>query len=271
MLTAIVLELQPVNDAAIPLSHGVFSYAAALSLLERIEPELPRRLHDSDKSKPITTSPVWGGFRDGTIFRLQRGKTYRWRLTGLNEAVSTCLSYTVEGVGNVRIGDATFYINRVLSEPQEHPEVGNTTYQSLWTHWQKIEPPKRFSIRFHTPTTFRRGQVEDPFPAPHLVFGSLVNSWNTHSPQPLALGDEVKDILKEMVILSNWKGETRRVELGSRRTVGFVGKFTYRVIENLQAICRVLGLLLDYAFYAGVGWQTTHGLGQTRLVTEQMR
>jgi len=71
--------------------------------------------------------------------------------------------------------------------------------------------------------------------------------------------------MKEMVILSNWKGETRRVELGSRRTVGSIGKFTYRVIENLPEICRVLGLLLNYTFYAGVGWQTTHGLAQARL------
>ncbi|MFQ6043509.1 MAG: CRISPR system precrRNA processing endoribonuclease RAMP protein Cas6, partial [Candidatus Poribacteria bacterium] len=149
-----------------------------------------------------------------------------------------------------------------LSEPQDDPEVGNTTYESLWTHWQNIEPPTRFSIRFHTPTTFRRGQVEEPFPSPHLVFGSLVNSWNTHAPYPLG---EITSVLREMVILTNWKGETRRVELGSRRTVGFVGKFTYRVIENLSEICRLLGLLIDYAFYAGVGWQTTHGLGQTRL------
>ncbi|HID29981.1 MAG TPA: CRISPR system precrRNA processing endoribonuclease RAMP protein Cas6 [Desulfobacterales bacterium] len=262
MLTAIILELQPINDAKLPLSHGVFSYAAALSLLERIEPDLPRRLHDSASSKPLTTSPVWGGFRDGTLFRLQRGKTYRWRLTGLDEAVSTCLSYTEAGVGNVRIGDTIFCINRVLSEPQEDPEVGKTTYESLWSHWQNISPPVRFPVQFHTPTTFRRGHVEDPFPAPHLVFGSLVNSWNTHSPQSLG---EITDVLREMVILTNWKGETRRVELGSRRTVGFVGKFTYSVIENLPEICRVLGLLLDYAFYAGVGWQTTHGLGQTRL------
>lgn len=268
MLTAIILELQPINDAKLPLSHGVFSYAAALSLLERIEPDLSRRLHDPAKSKPLTTSPVWGAFRDGTFFRLQRGKTYRWRLTGLDETVSTCLSYTEAGVGNVRIGDAIFCIKRVLSEPQDNPEVGKTTYESLWNHWQNVSPPTRFLMQFHTPTTFRRGEVEDPFPVPHLVCNSLVDSWNAYAPQSAKLGNEVKDILREMVILANWKGETRRVELGSRRTVGFVGKFTYRVIENLPEICRLLGLLLDYAFYAGVGWQTTHGLGQARLVRE---
>ena len=69
-----------------------------------------------------------------------------------------------------------------------------------------------------------------------------------------------------MVILANWWGETRRVELRSRGTVGFIGRFSYRVVENLVEVQRLLGLLSAYAFYAGVGWQTTHGLGQTRFV-----
>lgn len=266
MLTAIILELRPLHDAALPLSHGAFAYAAALSLIERIDPALARHIHDPAKSKPLTVSPVWGGFRDGTVFRLQRGKTYRWRLTGLHEGVSACLSHTEEGVGNIRIGEATFMIDRAKKEPDAHPEAGRTTHEALWQRWQTVDPPVIFPLQFHTPTTFRRGGVEDPFPAPHLVFGSLLNAWNTHAPR--TLGD-VTDIVREMVILTNWKGETRRVELGSRRTVGFIGRFTYRVVENLPEVCRLLGLLADYAFYAGVGWQTAHGLGQTRLVRRE--
>jgi CRISPR-associated endoribonuclease Cas6 len=74
------------------------------------------------------------------------------------------------------------------------------------------------------------------------------------------------DIISSNVALSNWKGETHRVELGRRWTVGCTGKFTYRVIDKLKPLSQLLGMLADYAFYSGVGWQTTHGLGQVRKV-----
>jgi len=45
------------------------------------------------------------------------------------------------------------------------------------------------------------------------------------------------------------------LELGRSRTVGFVGKFTYRVTASGPDTCRVLSVLADFAFYAGVGWQ----------------
>jgi len=262
MLTAIVLELQPTTKATLPLSHGVFSYAAALSLIERLEPNLPKRIHNPASHKPITTSPVWGGFRKGKYFKLFSNKIYRWRLTGLDETVSTCLNRINPNLGNIRIGNAIFRIIRVVSEARDDKDVGETTYEDLWHKWHSIKPPAVFPLRFDSPTTFRRGNFEEPFPVPYLVFSSLLETWNAFSPRKLG---DFQAAFKQTVYLANWKGETRRVEFGSRGTVGFVGGFTYRVIENLPEICRLLGLLIDYAFYAGVGWQTTHGLGQTSL------
>ena len=50
--------------------------------------------------------------------------------------------------------------------------------------------------------------------------------------------------------------------MGGRRTVGFVGTFSYRLLDKTPELAQRLGLLSDFAFYAGVGWQTAHGLGQ---------
>jgi len=263
MLTAIILELQPINESILPISHGVFVYAAALDLIGRLDPNLPRLIHDPAKSKPITISPVWGAFREETILKLYQNETYQWRLTGLDEISSACLSRISPDLGIIRIGDANFKIVNVQSDAYDDSDSGQATYASILTRWRDVQPPIMFPLEFRTPTTFRRGEFEDPFPAPHLVFGSLLNAWNAHSPEKL---DDVTPILRELIILSNWKGETRRVELGSRRTVGFIGRFTYRVVENLPEVCRLLGLLVEYAFYSGVGWQTTHGLGQIRLI-----
>jgi CRISPR-associated endoribonuclease Cas6 len=57
-------------------------------------------------------------------------------------------------------------------------------------------------------------------------------------------------------------GETRRVELGNYRTVGFIGRCTFRVPAPIPEVRRLIGLLAEFAFYAGVGWQRPHGLGQ---------
>jgi len=46
--------------------------------------------------------------------------------------------------------------------------------------------------------------------------------------------------------------------------VGFIGQFTYRWPKVSAEIRLILAALSAYAFYAGVGWQTTHGLGQVR-------
>ena len=260
-LTAIVLELQPLEDTSIPLSHGVFAYAAALDLLGRLDIELPKRIHDPAHNKPITVSSVQGGFREGYSFKLLRNRIYRWRLTGLNKAVSSQLNQLSPELGNIRLSNAIFRILNVRSDARDDSDTGQTTYANLLELWKTNDLPSTFHIEFRTPTTFRQNDFEVPFPTPHLVFGSLAKTWNTYAPQKLG---DVTAVLKDMIMLSNWRGETRRVELGSRRTVGFIGHFTYRVAENLPEVRRLLGLLADYAFYSGIGWQTTHGLGQTR-------
>ena len=261
MLTASVMELQPIEDTSLPISHGVFAYAAALDLLGRLDTNLPKHIHDPAHNKPITVSPVSGGFQVGTSFRFQRDRTYQWRVTGLNEMVSSCLRELSPEIGIIRMARALFQIVSVCSDAKDDPNAGQSTYRGLLQQWRVTDPPKVFPMEFLTPTTFRKGSFEEPFPSPYITFASLADTWNTYAQRELR---DIKLILKEAIMLANWSGETRRVELGSRRTVGFIGRFTYRSVEDLLEVRRMLGLLTDYAFYAGVGWQTTHGLGQVR-------
>jgi len=101
-----------------------------------------------------------------------------------------------------------------------------------------------------------------PYPLPRLVFGSLMDTWSEWSPVPMG---EWRALLERSIMLSNWRGETRRLDLGNRYVTGFIGKFTYRPMERPLDLQRMMGMLAEFAFYAGVGWQTTHGLGQARV------
>lgn len=262
MLTAVVLHLQPVAEARLPISHGAYAYAAALDLLLRLDPLLSHVLHEEEGHKPFTCSPLGEtDQREGFNLLLSPDRVYTWRLTGLTPTVSQQLLRLSPQLGGIRMGEAVFSIVEVSTTPEQHPEAGQATYEGLLARWERQEPPSTVTLHFLTPTTFRTGRFEQPFPLPRWVFSSLLSTWDAFAPYPFG---ELQDALEEAVILSNWQGETRRVEMGSQRTVGFVGKFTYRAVKPSPEVCRLLGLLAEFAFYAGVGWQTTHGLGQVR-------
>lgn len=262
MFRAIVLGLRPVAEGRLPLSHGALAYAAALDLFLRLDPALSRFLHNDSPQKPLTISPLWGPFeREGPELHLTPDATYEWRITGLTAAVSDRLLALSPAVGGVRIGEAVFTIATVAARAEEHADAGQESYESLQARWKDLPPPETFRLQFLTPTTFRVGRHEQPFPLPRWVFRSLRDVWNAFGPEALELPEE---LIETRVVLSNWRGETRRVELGERRTVGFLGAFTYRVLDPSPDLRRSIGLLADLAFYAGVGWQTTHGLGQVR-------
>ena len=264
VLVAVVLTLKPVERSYLPISHGTFAYAAALELFLRRNESLARRLHQSQLQKPLTVSPLMGvSERDGNTYVLCPDSVYSWRLTGLSEEVSQHLCQFNTDMGGVRIGNAIFSITHVAKTLKEHPDAAQETYEALWEKWGKSNPPRTITFHFLTPTTFRIGRFELPFPSPSLVFNSLLLTWDHFSPYPIG---QIKDLTESCIILTNWKGETRRVEMGAHKTVGFIGKFTYRVVEDSQEFRRLIGLLAEFSFYAGVGWQTTHGLGQVRCI-----
>jgi len=264
MLTSIILELHPVTESRLPLSHGSFAHAAALEMFLRLDPTLAQSLHCDHLNKPFTVSPLMGNLRrEDYDLCLEPATPCEWRLTGLNRQVSEMLLRLAPDAGGIRMGNAVFRIAGVFTGPEEHREAGQETYDAMARRRARAKPSPSVTLDFLTPTTFRTGHVEQPYPLPRLVFGHLVGQWNTHASFPLG---DLKHLLDQAIVLGNWKGEIRRVELGGRRTVGFTGKFTYRALEPIPDLQRLLG---EFAFYAGVGWQTAQGMGQVRVRSQE--
>jgi CRISPR-associated endoribonuclease Cas6 len=233
-----------------------------LDLFLRLDPPFSRSLHDDAPQKPLTVSPLFGPARhQNRELVLTSDAIYSWRITGLTPAVSERLSKITPALGGVRFGNTVFTIATIAMTPKEHPEAGQESYEALEERWRQDPSVKLLTLQFLTPTTFRVGRYEQSFPLPRWVFGSLLRTWNAFAPERLDIAPEE---METWVVLSNWKGETRRVELGGFRTVGFIGKFTYRIVDPSPERSRIIKLLTEFAFYSGVGWQTTHGLGQVR-------
>lgn len=255
-LVSTVLQLRPVSAATLPRSHGHFAFHGALDLFTHLDPRLSFALHDKDGRKPFTVSPLRGVTirPESREFSLSPEQTYGWRLTGLSADVAEILL----GVGNgtnaprgVRFHQAVFTLESASVERK-------TSFSELREQWLPRREAVTAVLRFLSPTTFRLGAHEQPFPLPHWVFGSLLDSWNAHAPAPL----EGLDLMG--IGLTRWEGKTHRVELGSKLggTVGFTGEFRYQAFPQNSALHGMVGLLAAYAEFAGVGWMTTHGLGQ---------
>ncbi len=183
-------------------------------------------------------------------------------------------------------------------------DSGADTYDELETWWAEAEPPATVALEFRTPTAFsrsyslpgsRKREYEMPFPLPRQVFGNLAERWAAHHGGPpreltTLIGaadacrpEAVRSFFDQAVIPGRWQGETQRVDLrpwskhqaahpggrkdqDARQKTGFVGRCQYRPYERHAGLQRLLGLLADFAFYAGIGIETGNGMGQTRLV-----
>ncbi len=209
MLTTVVLHLRPVVQTRLAISHGSFAYAAALDLLLRLDPHLSHLLHEPARSKPFPCSPLGGtDRREEFDFLLSPDRIYTWRLTGLTSIVSQHLVRLTPELGGIRIGEAVFSIAQVSCASEQHPDAGQETYEALLERWERHSAPPTVTLQFLTPTTFRVGRFERPFPLPHLIVGLLLSTWNAFASRPLP---NLHEVLNEAVVLSNWRGETKRL------------------------------------------------------------
>ena len=131
-------------------------------------------------------------------------------------------------------------------------------------------PAPRVELQFTTPTTFHSQGRSMPLPLPRLVFGSLLDRWNAFA--PLRIDPEILVVVEQACTIARYDLRTEAVPLGGGLQIGFVGRCTYglppgRGIRPADEYAwRVLHLLANFAFFAGVGAKTTMGMGTVRML-----
>ncbi|MEZ4726037.1 MAG: CRISPR system precrRNA processing endoribonuclease RAMP protein Cas6 [Caldilineaceae bacterium] len=104
-----------------------------------------------------------------------------------------------------------------------------------------------------------------PLPLPTLLFGSLVERWNTFS--TVTLDPAMRDFSSEQIAISHYKLQSTPVEQkGGGLAIGGTGKVTYRALGGDRYWLALFQLLADFALYSGAGVKTTSGMGQVRRV-----
>ena len=282
MLVALVLTAEPTAPATVPSFLGRAAHAWLLDQVRRCEPQLAQSLHLPHRPRPFTVSPLWTDSSRpiGGRLHLSAGQTCHLRVTSVEAGLSHLLTDTLAPRwtdSTMALAGASFRVRAVATSPAHHPQAGQLSYLELSQAVESSPPPEGVTLRFLTPTTFRRsppppapfGAVPSnvPLPLPELVFGGLASTWNAFAPRPLP--EDLRAFAQDCVVVSRYDLRTVLVDFGGGtrgRVGGFVGTCRFAFRSPDPAWRRRIGLLAAFAPFAGVGWRTTMGLGQVGLI-----
>jgi CRISPR-associated endoribonuclease Cas6 len=269
MLISLILTLISEQDGVLPPHLGRAHYAETLKHLGQVDAALASAIHEANGPKPLTCSGLWGASGRGENVTVRAGDAYQMRITGLTATVSQALQRALCEAPPAQwvLHGHPFRLGEVLCDPARHPWSGVTTYEEL-AAGQLLgsgQLARHVTLEFASPTAFKSAGLTVPVPMPNLVFGSLVERWNTFS--PVTLSPDMRRFGEEMVAISRYRLESRALEQknGALR-IGGVGQVTYTALGGDRYWLSVLQMLADFARYSGVGVQTATGMGQVRRI-----
>jgi len=266
MLTSLVFSLAPAEPVSLPLFLGRASHAAFLQLTATLDPELAARLHTPNERRPFTCSNLMGGKRAGRSLELTPADALSLRFTGLNAEVSALLTeLAAQPPPELEIDRAVFAVRGATVDPAGDPWAAQTSYEALASRRLLADgsTPHFAELEFVSPTAFRTGGHTLPVPLPRLVYGSLVDVWNQFA--PVAVPEEMRRYAEECLAMSRYRLATHAVPgKGRPIQIGCSGTCRYVATNRDRYWLGMLQLLTDFAFFAGVGYQTAAGMGQVR-------
>lgn len=283
-LFSVLLHLQPVeSDLRNSLAQGrgtnYQAYAAFLNLLRQVDPVLSQYLHDKNARKPFTLSNL---LENGqlSIGPIQPGRVYSLRLTCLDSDlfgvfIGRFLHFDQQSL-TLRLGEITFKIVRI--EGTTGIWSGHTSFKALY---DKSSNTKDWQFDFASPTAFSQGEQDWGgrkflvLPDPTYFFDSLANAWNCFAPPEVEQVElkELRDYVERYVVITQHAIQTAILPFKQHSQLGFTGRVIYRLMAprgSNPTMTDWLNRLAALAFYSGVGYKTTMGLGQVRLIGPEL-
>jgi CRISPR-associated endoribonuclease Cas6 len=263
-LLSLVLTAQPLTRDYRPRPLGRALHAILLRTLQQQDAALAQAIHDSSGPKPFTVSDLFEHEGQLTL-----------RFTALTPSVARALAQAA-ATGGLRpdavlnLDGLKLRLTGAATRREQHPWAGQTSYGSLALPWlyQQAEPEIRLAFEFASPVTFKSNDMNVPVPLPQWVFGGLLDRWNAFAPVPLP--EAVREFAALRMALSRYELRTVAVPFKPGAVkFGAVGYGVYTAPHPDETLLSALNLLSEFAFYAGVGAQTTMGFGQCRALEAQ--
>lgn len=241
MLKLIEFELilppeEKINNSMASLFHGV--------LMETISKTAATSFHE-EGLRPFSQSVYY----DRT-----KNKSY-WR-------IGTLTATAYEQIILPLLKKETFFL-RQKNQPFSltTPKILETSYERLADEiFPQRSMPRSVNLEFMTPTAFKHDGRYVIFPDAFLILNSLLQRWNNFS-EVIKL-DEINlaGKLAEFCRISRYNLYTQTFSLERVNISGFCGRMNI-FLGGTDMLNRILGLLFNFAPFAGVGIKTALGMG----------
>ena len=266
MIGAVVYILRAENEALLSTDNGRYMHAAFLRLLERSAPELTQLLHDEQYHKPFSVSGLraCSGSLKSNPQRVMAGELFEWRIAALHEVILQH-ALSVQRGQRIKAGGLQLTVQEVIADGEQNPRSGVVDEEMLLSACLSVTRVNEMRFRFLSPTTFRTGQSDWPWPAPELIFSSLTAKWEGAG-LPGKFDQEFIHEAARILVPLDWSGKTRRVRFDRDRwTLCFTGDFSYDASGLDDDQTGALLCLAQFGVFSGVGRMTTQGLGEVEV------
>jgi len=258
------LEMYAEKPIALPFFTGYVSRGLLLHVIRRVNPELASSLHEADKPKPYSVTPLRfkARQRGEKGYLMDCGFPCRvWFRFLRDELAKYALEYFYEN-SDVLIYDAVFKVASLSVKSESYEDLYKSVGESV----------ESFRLYFETPTYLASLGTDYHFMFPdHVrVFGGLMRLWSLFSDFRCFGKEEFleyKDWLSKSVGVCRFRLATRMAFMGRKKANGFVGWVDYG-FKALDEWNRVTQVLAKFAEYSNVGGNRTGGFGVTKQKTK---
>ena|SRR5579859_4287574 len=189
------------------------------------------------------------------------------RITTLSERGSHSLPSfldTLTTEGDLRIGTRRYQVSEAL--------LSHSPWAGLSSWADFLAPPYGQTVRFSlgTPLVLPKDAdlgSEYHFPVPCQIFAGLAQRWQELGgpPLPIASHDLFPWLLDGSIVLADYRLHSCQVLLDGSLQTGFRGWISYQCRSSVEAVRVMLTALSRFAFFAGIGAGTEHGMGAIRV------
>ncbi len=248
MFYSIIGEL----DKKLPIEKDK-NYTEALwtNMLEKIsntDKNMADEIHNSTDKK-MTVSR----------FFTEKDSNTRFRITILEDKIYQTLINELIQDKNIKITGQTLklsglYFAQTKMTRYAQVEEEETLYRILKKN------PGKLTIKFISPTIFRRNNSNYIIPEPHLIFSSLARRWN--SVCKINFEQETITEIVNKLIVSNLKIKSEIMYYKNMAQTGFTGFITFDTKKLTPEEYSIILGLKKFGFYSSVGAKTSFGFGQ---------
>jgi len=266
-LHSIVLDLQVKNHAVVPTAMGPRVHALFHQLINQFDPALSTRLHIRPGYRPFTVSLLSGVLSEGKCVVFHNGQLCRLRITLFDSGQiwhGLRRHFLEAGPIFVHVGGAKMQLIRILSTPSTDPT--GWVRSTDWSTLVRLPPKRVITFHFASPTAFNMGNRHfELLPEPTFVWESLLRVWNTYAPACFQFEkQELRESVERQIDVVKSDLYTETLLFSEYTQKGFLGTCQY-VIHDHAMVAPQLTTLAAFAYYAGVGYKTTMGMGQVQI------